>query len=222
MQELKQLVACLKKQHGAPSKPPARGPFEFVLWENAVYLMPEERRLEVVESLRKQVGLTPGAINAADAKVLLQLAQRGGMRPETRVFRWREIARITSFQFNGDLDQILHWPWDKAKRALKQFPTIGEPGAEKILLFCGVAAEGLPLESNGLRVLTRFGYGREQKNYGATYKSVQEAIIPELPRGAKSQLMAHQLLHEHGQTFCRRAKPLCEACPAGAICARRL
>ena len=222
MPELKQLIAVLRKQHGEPTKPPPVGPFEFVLWENAVYLFPEERRVEVFESLRDRVGLTPKGIAEADTALLLELAKRGGMRPETRVFRWRETARITNLQFNGDLSQILYWPWAKAKRALKQFPTIGDPGAEKILLYCGVIAEALPLESNGLRVLTRYGYGREQKSYGATYKSVQESIARELPRTAKAQLTAHQLLHEHGQTFCKRAAPLCDSCPAFGICARRL
>ena len=57
-------------------------------------------------------------------------------------------------QFDGDLDQILKLPYAQAKKALKQFPNIGDPGAEKILMFCG-ASPGLPLEWNGLRVLTR-------------------------------------------------------------------
>ena len=56
------------------------------------------------------------------------------MRPETRVFRWREIARITLQQYGGDLDSILKLPYAAARKALKQFPTIGDPGAEKILL----------------------------------------------------------------------------------------
>ncbi len=103
--------------------------------------------------------------HSASDEVLLPLAnRRGGMRPETRVFRWREIARITQTQFSGDLDSILAMPYTKAKKALKQFPTIGDPGAEKILFFCGVAS-GLPLESNGLRVLVRIGWGRLQKSY---------------------------------------------------------
>src|SRR4051794_15169004 len=121
MPDLKQLITILHKQHGAPAKPPAQGPFEFVLWENAVYLLPDERRREVFETLRRQVGLSPKTILEADSNLLLEPAKRGGMRPETRVFRWLEIARITSLQFAGDLDQILKWPWDKAKLALKQF-----------------------------------------------------------------------------------------------------
>ena len=104
-----------------------------------------------------------------------------------------------------------------AKKALKQFPMIGDPGAEKILLYCG-AAPGLPLESNGLRVLTRIGYGREQKNYGAMYRSVQEAIQPELPRGAKALARAQLLLRGRGKSICRRDQPMCNDCPVEHLC----
>jgi endonuclease-3 len=162
MPEFKKLITRLKKHYGAPMMPPAKGPFELVLWENACYLLPDDRRAAVFEGLRKQVGLNAEAILKADPDVLLALATMGGMRPKVRVFRWQEIARITTSQFAGDLDQILKLPYPQAKKALKQFPNIGDPGAEKILMFCG-ASPGVPLEWNGLRVLTRVGYGRWQK-----------------------------------------------------------
>jgi endonuclease-3 len=166
MPDFKKLIARLKRHYGEPKLPPAQGPFELVMWENACYLLSDERRAAVFEGLRAQVGLDAGAILNADRDTLLALARMGGMRPQVRVFRWREIARITMSQFDGDLDRILREPLEKAKKALKQFPNIGDPGAEKILMFCGVYP-GLPLEWNGLRVLTRVGYGRAQKNYGA-------------------------------------------------------
>ena len=172
--ELKKLTARLERHYGAPTVPPAKGPYELVMWENACYLLPDDRRAAVFEGLRTRVGLNASAILKADKAVLLALAKMGGMRPETRVFRWLEIARITMGQFGGNLDGILKEPYGRAKKALKQFPNIGDPGAERILLFCG-SSPGLPLEWNGLRVLTRVGYGRSQKNYGATYRSVQEA-----------------------------------------------
>ena len=213
MLSLRKLIERLQKQYGDPPLPPAHGPFELVLWENACYLLPDERRKEVFEGLRKQVGLTAKAISAVTDEVLLPLAKRGGMRPETRVFRWREIARITLTQFDGNLDTILQEPFSKAKRALKQFPNIGDPGAEKILLFCGMT-EGLPLESNGLRVLVRVGYGREQKSYGAMYKSVEDDLAPELKKSSANQLsLTHRLLREHGKTLCKDKKPLCDECP---------
>ena len=139
------------------------------------------------------------------------------MRPETRVFRWREIARISLEQFGGDLDRILQEPYAKAKRALKLFPTIGDPGAVKILLLCGVGDE-LALDSNGLRVLTRVGLGREQRDYGAMYRSVLEALNGALPPDAASLAQAYLLLREHGKTICRNNGPDCGHCPAATLC----
>src|ERR1041385_8951245 len=219
MPDLKKLIVSLQKRYGAPELPPARGPFELVMWENACYLLPDTRRAEVIEAVKRQVGMTATAISKAPMEVLPPLATMGGMRPETRVFRWQEIARITLTQFAGDLDQILAWPYAKAKKALKQFPNIGDPGAEKILMFCGMA-EGLPLESNGLRVLTRVGWGRVHlKNYGAMYRSVQDAIAAEVPKGAQALAKAHLLLREHGKTLCKDARPMCFECPVKKDCA---
>jgi len=217
MLSFQKVIERLQKQYGELPLPPAHGPFELVLWENACYLLPDERRREVFEGLRKQVGLTAKMIAAAPDDVLLPLANRGGMRPETRVFRWREIARITQTQFDGNLDAILQETYAKAKRALKLFPNIGDPGAEKILLLCGMA-EGLPLESNGLRVLVRVGYGREQKNYAAMYKSVQTDLQGELPTNAKSLQKAHLLLRTHGKELCKDKSPVCAQCPVAKNC----
>lgn len=216
--EFKTLVAKLKKQYGEPTLPPARGPFELVMWENACYLLSDERRAAVFEALRQQVGMDAESIWKASQEILLPLARMGGMRPETRVFRWREIARITISQFAGNLDAVLLLPYAKAKRALQQFPNIGQPGAEKILMLCGMNT-GLPLEWNGSRVLQRVGYGRAQKDYGATYRSIQEALVGQLPQSPAALARAHLLLRHHGKTICRNNKPLCEECPLAPECA---
>src|ERR1035437_7761312 len=52
MRTFNQLIARLKQHYGASETPPAKGPFELVLWENACYLLPDERRLEVFEAVR--------------------------------------------------------------------------------------------------------------------------------------------------------------------------
>lgn len=150
MANSRKLIASLKGRYGEPKLPAAKGPFELILWENACYLLSGERRAAVFDGLREQAGLDAAAIWKADKAVLLPLARMGGMRPVTRVFRWREIARITQDQFAGNLDNILKGPFAAAKKALLQFPNIGAPGAEKILMFCGMAP-GLPLEWNGFR-----------------------------------------------------------------------
>jgi endonuclease-3 len=85
-------------------------------------------------------------------------------------------------------------------------------------MLCGLSS-GLPLESNGLRVLERVGYGRAQKNYGATYRSVQEALAAQIPPDAAALTRAHLLLRYHGKAVCRTNRPLCEECTLAPECA---
>ncbi len=164
------------------------------------------------------MGLEPRKILEADRAVPLALAKRGGMRPEPRVFRWLEIARITLDRFAGSLDGILREPYAKANQALKQFPNIGEPAAERILLFCGVG-EGLPLDWNGCRV-RRVGYGRPQpKNYGAQYRPVDPGSGGgRTPNRPAALARAHLLLRQHGKTICKENGPACGECTA-PVCA---
>ena len=218
MLKFTQVIERLRKHYGEPAVPPAKGPFELILWENAAYLLPDERRLEVFNTLRAQVGLNAEALENAPDGVLLPIAIRGGMRPAMRVFRWRQIAQITLSQFGGNLDSILQCQYEEARKSLKQFPNISDHGAERILLLCGTA-NGLPLESNGLRVLGRLGWGQIQKNYAATYRSVQDDLKSELPVHVERLKEAHLLLRIHGKTLCKEKMPHCHQCPVAVECA---
>ncbi len=105
----------------------------------------------------------------------------------------------------------------EARKILKRFPGIGDPGADKILLFCR-GGLGLGPDSNALRVLVRLGYGRESSDYPRTYRSAVEASAPELPLDVSWLIRAHQLLRRHGQEVCKRARPLCDRCPLTSGC----
>ena len=72
--------------------------------------------------------------------------------------------------------------------------------------------------TNGLRVLLRFGFGEEQKDYAASYRSARAALEGQLPNDCKKLIRAHQLLRLHGKELCKRAQPICEACPLRARC----
>ena len=116
-----------------------------------------------------------------------------------------------------DLAPILDKPLATAKKELREFPAIGEPSAEKILLFNRRHAL-LALESNGLRVLVRLGYAPEHRNYSTMYKQMQRALDPQLPASCDALIRAHQLLRQHGQELCKRTTPLCGSCPLRANC----
>ena len=140
------------------------------------------------------------------------------MHPEQRVGRLREIALIAMNEFGGDLKQALKLPLPKAKQALRKFPSVGEPSAEKILLFTH-SYPVLGLDSNGLRVLVRLGYGEEKKNYTATYRAIKEAIHAQLRTDYTWLIRAHILLRQHGKELCKTNAPLCEKCPVRKSCA---
>lgn len=210
------VVDLLQSTYGRP-KPPKSDPFELILWENVAYLLTDERREAAFEALHQRVGLTPKQILSAPHATLLEIAKMGGMRPDVRVERLCTIARITLDEFQGDLGKAVKLPIKQAKKALRLFPCIGEPGAEKILLFSKSYAV-LGLDSNGLRVLRRIGYGQEHKNYSATYHSVQDAVAGEIGQDCAPLIKANQLLRQHGKERCKINAPLCRICPLTDLC----
>jgi len=104
-----------------------------------------------------------------------------------------------------------------ARKVLRRFPGVGEPGADKLLLFAK-SRRTLAPDSNGLRVLVRIGYGTESGNYQRMYRSAAMAVEAELPADFAGLIAAHQLLRRHGQELCKRAAPRCYACPLSAGC----
>jgi endonuclease-3 len=216
--KLERVLDQLETLFGRPPRLRTTDPLGMILLENVAYLLSDERRAAAFAALERRVGLTPSKILSAPQEVLLEVARMGGMRPETRVERLRFIAQVAEMDFQGDLRRALKLPPKQARKALRMFPNIGVPGAEKILLFSKTEPV-LALESNGLRVLVRLGYGRAHKNYSTEYRSAQEAASRELPEECAPRIRAFQLLRRHGQEICRRAGPLCTSCPLTRVCA---
>ncbi len=213
---LSRIIERLEAHYGRPAPPEVTDPWTLIVWENIAYLVDDERRQQAMDKLRTEIGITPAEILAAPKAKLMKAAVRG-IVPEQSVAKLRRCAEIALEEFDGDLQPILKRPVAQAKKALKRFPAIGDPGAEKILLF-GRAYPILALESNGLRVLVRLGFGTETPNYSATYRSVQEAVEADVIKEFPWLIKAHQLLRRHGQELCKRSRPHCRECPLVGEC----
>jgi endonuclease III len=209
--KLAKVVERLTKRYGKPKPPPSRDPWLLILWENVAYLADDARRKAAFELWKSKIGTDPDAILAASDDDLLAVAGHG-ILAEQFVEKLRRCALIAKEE----------WPIPRTKKALSRFPGIGEPGAEKIRLFAREEPL-LALESNGLRVLVRLGFAREQKSYSTTYRLVRAAVEPELEgelgRDFDWLVTAHQLLRHHGQELCKRSAPRCEQCPLLDDCA---
>jgi endonuclease III len=210
------VVDKLQQHYGAPAPPPSTDPLELIIWENIAYLANDRRRAEAFAILKRTIGTRPDQILAAQHSALAAIG-KAGILPDVSAEKLLAIAKIAYEEFDSDLHSALKKPLPQAKKALKRFPGIGDPGAEKILLFTR-SYPLMALESNGLRVLCRVGFADEQKNYSATYHLIQDAIRGQLPKDYDSLIRAHQLLRQHGQELCKRSKPCCAECPLQTEC----
>src|SRR5215469_1546118 len=208
---LSRILDLLEKTYGKQKFNEPTDPFAMVMYRNAGYPQSDANCARGSAALKSQIGLKPADIlRASDAK-LRAAATAGGMMPEKRAERWKEIAARIEREFGGDLRGVMKRGADEAKKALKKLPTIADATAEKILLFTRTAPVAA-LPSNCLDVPLRLGYGREQKNWVASYRSAQEAVAAELPENFDVRMRAYMLLKAHGQHTCKRSRPLCEQC----------
>lgn len=216
---LARVAEVLAALHPEPVAPPTRDPFELVLWTQVAYLAGDAKHLAAFRALEQRVGLSPAAIAGASLDVLAEVARMGGgTAVAKRAARMQASAARVLEHFDGELSRVLARPEAEAIRELARFDMIGKPGAEVILLLCGVAGP-LGLDSNGLRVLVRLGYGRSDARYERTYASVRadvDAAARELDAQALREL--HLLLRQHGRSVCRNSKPDCAACPLRPRC----
>ena len=194
------IIERLRDVYGTP-RAEITDPFEMILLENVAYLVDDARRLETFRKLRDEIGLSPDAILSASAEKIAKVIEGGGMLPPHRAAKVIACARLAE-KIGVTLD----------KKILRKYPGVGEPLADKILLFNGKQRTLAP-DSNALRVLLRLGFGTESKNYAASYKSAVVAA-GELPNAKE----AHLLLRRHGQEICKRT-PRCELCPLRDVCA---
>lgn len=211
------LIDALKSRYGPLTEHEPTDPFHQLLWENVGYLASDDRRLAAFELLQSLTDLDPEAIFSASGDALIEVCRMGGIHADLRAQRLREIAQRALVEWDGDSSRITNLELPDAIKALTRFPCIGVPGAEKILLFAS-AFPLLALDSNGLRVLLRVGYGEGDSNYSRSYRSVRTSLQGQYPHDCGWLRDAYVLLRHHGRATCRRSSPDCVSCPLFADC----
>jgi endonuclease-3 len=229
MPGLVRILDELEKHYGMQPAVGPSDPYEMILFVNCGYPATDASCTKGYEALEREVGTAPEKILAAPKAKLARLMRLGGIVPELRAERLRVIANLVNDEFGGHLK----WSLEKllqdekkgadkgtrlAKKALKEFPVIGDPGADKILLFARlVPMAAVPSACPG--VPQRILFGAEDKNYGRGYRAAQEPMAAQLPEEFAARQRAYLLLKRHGQEICKRTKPKCEVCPVSGMCA---
>jgi endonuclease-3 len=219
MSNLLQLLGTLEAFHGQQQPTWPTDPYLFLVWWHCGYPASDSSCAKGWASLESKIGVDPERLLSANPSKLALALKPGGMVPELRAMRLKEIAERVQKEFGGDLHAALKaLPIAQVRVALKKFPGIADPGADRILLFGGISPVAA-VPSNCPHVLVRIRAGLERENYGATYGEAQRMIAAEVPATFDGRIRAYLLLKRHGQQLCKRSTPKCSICPVAVSCA---
>jgi endonuclease III len=193
-------------------------PYEFIVWWHCGYPASDAACTKGWDKLKSEVGIEAHNLLAATPGKLASALKPGGMVPELRALRLKEVAMRVKDELGGDLRAALAGPLPDARRTLKKFPGIADPGADRILLFAGMTPIAA-VPSNCTQVLVRVLSGQEQENYEGNYRNAQQAIAAQVPETFDARTRAYLLLKHHGQEICKHTNPKCEKCSVSSNCA---
>ena len=211
-------LGALERHYGPQQVDWPVDPYEFIVWWHCGYPASDAACAKGWAALTSAIGIEPRQLLAASPAELAESLKNGGMVPELRAQRLKEIAMRVQDSLGGNLGDALDGPTGQARKVLKQFPNISDPGADRILLFAGLAP--IPaVPSNNPAPLVRILHGRERENYAVNYKQAQHDLDAQLPATFDARARAYLLLKAHGQQLCKRTKPKCDRCPLQKQCA---
>lgn len=208
----------LEKTYGPQEPSFPTDPYEFLVFWYCGYPASDAACNKGWAKLNREIGIAPEQLLAAKPAKLAAAIKDGGMLPELRAERLKELALRVKDEYGGDLRAALVGPIAQARKKLKSFHSIADPGADRILLF-GEISPIAAVPSNCVHVLDRILHPKETKNYSAAYREAQRALSAELPETFDARTRAYLLLKTHGQETCKRTNPKCEVCPVNSQCA---
>ena len=226
---LPKILDILEGLYGPQKAAGPSDPYEMIVFLNCGYPATDASCAKGFDALKREVGVGPKELLAASKARLSKLMRLGGIVPEKRAERLKEIARSAKDSFDGDLTAALKKRLQEekqqpgkgvrgAKKVLQEFPVIGEPSAEKMLLFSKLAPiAAVPSAFVGVPI--RLFVGQEGKNYAADYRAAREILTVGLPESFEARQRAYLLLKKHGQEICKRSNPKCQICPLTGQCA---
>jgi endonuclease-3 len=219
LSRLSQILNTLESFYGPQTAQWPTDAYQFLVWWHCGYPQSEERCTRGWESLNDKIGISPKNLLETPSSTLARALKAGGMIPELRAERLKQIAQQVQQQFDGNLSIALsRLPLAQVRTLLKRFPGIADPGADRIILFGGIATVAA-VPSSCPQVLVRIESGLPHATYNANYRDSQQIIQDQLADTFAARTRAYLLVHRHGHQVCKRSSPKCGICPIARSCA---
>ena len=215
---LDDVVEALASHHGEQSAPALRDPWELVVWETCAFGIGDADRKRLFDALERVTGLDPRRmLDAPAAKVVTVLELGGGMAR----YRYEKLRLNAGRALDMGLDTLRRATKEDpraAKKLLKRFHGIGDPGADRVLMLAGTG-RALGADAAVVRVLVRLGFGEASKDWSRSYRTSASAVESQLPSGRNALARIHAILGHHGREQCKNTRPVCGDCPVRDACA---
>src|SRR5262252_369142 len=101
--KIAEMLNKLEKSYGTQEPCWPTEPYEFLVWWHCGYPASDAPCAKGWENLKKQVGIEPETLLRATPAKMAAALKSGGMVPELRAQRLKEIARRVQDEFGGDL-----------------------------------------------------------------------------------------------------------------------
>ena len=188
-----------------------RSPTPYHVWISEIML--QQTRIEaVIPYYERFLAELPdvAALAAVDDDRLMKLWE--GLGYYSRARNLKKAAQQVIERFGGALPATVE--------ELRSLPGIGDYTAGAIASLAFHQAEPA-VDGNVLRVLSRLLASKDDVMSPAVRKAVTEQLRDVYPSGERAALLTEGLM-ELGETVCiPNGEPLCDACPAAALCRAR-
>jgi endonuclease III len=212
----KEIYNALRLAHGEVALPPG-DLFSYCLREICSFHTIEPKAEAAFHAL-SEIGNSPAALARARPARLKSALAKAGPFVGDRLSSLQGLLRLVHRDLGGDFGSLFKRSRLEVKKLLKSVPGFGDHGSDRLMLLSG-RHPILALDTHGLRVALRLGYGETKRSYGATYASVQRELAPLVGEDPNSHFRLRELLRVHGREVCRMDGPLCEVCPLSSSCA---
>src|SRR6266436_5540970 len=117
-----ELLRKLESFYGMQEPSWPTDPYRFLVWWHCGYPASDAACAKGWQSLNQEIGIEPEQLLAASPANLANALRPGGMVPELRAMRLKEIAARVKDEYGSDLRAALVGPIAQVRKILKKFP----------------------------------------------------------------------------------------------------
>jgi endonuclease III len=201
---IKEVIALLREQHGAPYRLPRRDPLSELI---AALLSQNTSDANSVRAFENLVSTfdTWDKLAQADVDKISEAISGGGLN-RIKAPRIKAILeRIGEEKGSFDLSFLKDMPLAEARSWLESLPGVGPKTAACVLLF-SLGRPALPVDTHVYRVSQRLGIINAKVSPDNAHKILGKKVEPE------DVYEFHINMVRHGRKVCRSQSPLCGGC----------